>query len=88
MSGEYCDGCGRFIPIDADHYCDGRVYDGTPLSAPITNAPRSISEIEVRMLTTDELRQIISGFADSQQWRRAEDVQLEFARVNGLKVKP
>lgn len=42
MSGEYCDGCGRFIPIDADHYCDGRTYDGTPL--PLTNAPRSISE--------------------------------------------
>lgn len=43
MSGEYCDSCGRYIPIDATHICPGP----RSTTVPATNAPRSISELRI-----------------------------------------
>jgi hypothetical protein len=60
-----------------------------PLSdrAVLAAAPVQAAE-PVRMLSDDEVRQIMTGFADIKRWREAREVQIAFMRVNAGRTIP
>jgi hypothetical protein len=66
---------------------NGRLMIIAAILRGLAAAPVQAAE-PVRMLSDDEVRQIMTGFADIKRWREAREVQIAFMRVNAGRTIP